>query len=333
MGTPYSSVAVSGFNSSPPSDDGTQTDANKVYWATIKTKLADPLNTAAAAINSALVAALAYDGVSKASDYTTVAGDNGRVIEIASTVSSAITITLGQVATVGTNYFLSVINLSTISQTIARGGSDTINKSLTSLTLPPLACVFLQANASGNGYDIIGSHGVIFGHPTIEGVTATGATGTGALVFGTSPSLTTPTLGVAAATSINFGQTALSYYGEGTWTPTVGGNATHSAQIGTYTRIGRLVYENASLGITTLGTGSATTVTGSPFSAAASPSGPAGQVAFWSTLAVNVLHLGCYRNGTSTFFVAQTAAGTSSSNNVAIFGNGATIQWSACYNV
>jgi hypothetical protein len=41
------------------------------------------------------------------------------------------------------------------------------------------------------------------GHPTIEGVTATGATGTGNLVFSSSPTLTTPTLGVATATSIN----------------------------------------------------------------------------------------------------------------------------------
>jgi len=138
---------------------------------------------------------------------------------------------------------------------------------------------------------------------------------------------------ITACPSINFGQTTLSYYGEGTWTPSLGGNTTYGTQVGTYTRIGRLVYENASLGITTLGTGSTTTVTGSAFSAAASPTGPAGPVAFWNSLAVNVLHLGCYRNGTSTFFVAQTAAGTSSSNNVAIFNDGASIQWSVCYNV
>jgi hypothetical protein len=43
----------------------------------------------------------------------------------------------------------------------------------------------------------------ITGHPTIEGVTSTGATGSGAFVFATSPSLTTPVLGVASATTIN----------------------------------------------------------------------------------------------------------------------------------
>lgn len=44
---------------------------------------------------------------------------------------------------------------------------------------------------------------VILGHATIEGVTLTGTTGTGQLVFSGSPTLVTPTLGVAAATSIN----------------------------------------------------------------------------------------------------------------------------------
>ena len=43
----------------------------------------------------------------------------------------------------------------------------------------------------------------ITGHATIEGVTATGATGTGKFVFDNSPTLITPTLGVATATSIN----------------------------------------------------------------------------------------------------------------------------------
>lgn len=43
----------------------------------------------------------------------------------------------------------------------------------------------------------------VTGRVTLEGVTSTGATGTGNIVFSTSPSLTTPTLGVASATSIN----------------------------------------------------------------------------------------------------------------------------------
>ena len=40
-------------------------------------------------------------------------------------------------------------------------------------------------------------------HVTLEGITSTGATGTNKLVFDTSPTLVTPTIGVATATSIN----------------------------------------------------------------------------------------------------------------------------------
>lgn len=56
--------------------------------------------------------------------------------------------------------------------------------------------------------------------------------------------LVAPALGVASATSINFGQDALNYYDEGTFTPrwtglTVVGTPTYTAN---YTRIGRMVF-------------------------------------------------------------------------------------------
>jgi hypothetical protein len=41
------------------------------------------------------------------------------------------------------------------------------------------------------------------GHQTIEGVTSTGATGTNKFVFDTSPTLVTPVLGAATATTVN----------------------------------------------------------------------------------------------------------------------------------
>ena len=55
--------------------------------------------------------------------------------------------------------------------------------------------ITLTPNGTGNV--------VLSGHPTLEGVTATGATGTGKLVFDTSPTLVTPVLGIASATTIN----------------------------------------------------------------------------------------------------------------------------------
>lgn len=47
------------------------------------------------------------------------------------------------------------------------------------------------------------------GHVALEGVTSTGATGTGAIVFATSPTLTAPTIGAAAATRVIYANNAI----------------------------------------------------------------------------------------------------------------------------
>ncbi len=79
---------------------------------------------------------------------------------------------------------------------------------------------------------------------------ATGTTGTTStnVVFSTSPTFVTPTLGAATATSINFGGTTLANYVEGTFTPTVLFSGTSaptypgSIETGNYTRIGNRVF-------------------------------------------------------------------------------------------
>lgn len=43
---PYSEVSITGYNSNPPEDDGTEASSNEVSWAKHKTKLGDPLKTA-----------------------------------------------------------------------------------------------------------------------------------------------------------------------------------------------------------------------------------------------------------------------------------------------
>lgn len=94
-------------------------------------------------------------------------------------------------------------------------------------------------------------------------ITSETATGTDAPVRATSPTLVTPTLGVASATSINFGGTALANYVEGTCTPTIAGSTgagvgTYDAQTCNYTRIGNRVTLNIRVGYSaTTGTGNA----------------------------------------------------------------------------
>ena len=57
---PYTSQSSSGYNASPPADDGSVVASNQVLWATIKTKLADVLKTFAEAINSAVLSAFSH---------------------------------------------------------------------------------------------------------------------------------------------------------------------------------------------------------------------------------------------------------------------------------
>ena len=58
---------------------------------------------------------------------------------------------------------------------------------------------------------------------------------------------------------------ALDEYEEGTFTPSVGGNATYHSQIGKYIKIGRSVTIKLEMQINVLGTGSTSTITGIPF--------------------------------------------------------------------
>ena len=104
-------------------------------------------------------------------------------------------------------------------------------------------------------------------------------TGTGNNVLATSPTLVTPILGVANATSIQFGSsTILNDYEEGTWSPGVGNLTvvgTFSSS-GTYTKIGRFVTVTATLSATTSVTGNAGNFfTGLPFTPARPTSGSA----------------------------------------------------------
>ncbi len=88
----------------------------------------------------------------------------------------------------------------TINATLTLAGTDG-----TTMTFPTTSATLARTDAANT----------FTGHQTIEGVTSTGATGTGNFVFATSPTLTTPTIGAATATTIN-GNTLTT----GTWTLT-----------------------------------------------------------------------------------------------------------------
>lgn len=76
----------------------------------------------------------------------------------------------------------------TVDNSVTLAGTDS-----TTITFPSTSATVARTDAANT----------FTGHQTIEGVTSTGATGTGKFVFDTSPTLVTPTIGVATATSIN----------------------------------------------------------------------------------------------------------------------------------
>jgi hypothetical protein len=121
----------------------------------------------------------------------------------------------------------------------------------------------------------------------------------------------------------------LNDYEEGTWTPSIGGNATYTIQTGSYTKIGKMVQATFYLTINVKGTGSNTQITGLPFTSAARTGGCA--VSYWLNTAVAVTYISAYTyNGTALDLYSATAAATGLTSNI-IFTNNTTIQGCITY--
>lgn len=93
MTVSYTQVTVTGYNSSPPSDDGTVSASNQVFWSTIKTKLADPLKTALDSIddNVAAAIALAETDINACETRLTTAESNISSLQTATTAANLLT--------------------------------------------------------------------------------------------------------------------------------------------------------------------------------------------------------------------------------------------------
>ena len=139
----------------------------------------------------------------------------------------------------------------------------------------------------------------------------------------TADGLTFPATQVASADP-----NTLDDYEEGTWTPSVGGTATYSAQRGTYTKIGKVVHFSAVLVVNTIGTGSITQVTGLPFTSAVLNDGNV-YVGYFGTIATSIVHLGGDINTSAvTINFYSTTAAAATTGGSAIFGNGAQVNFS-----
>lgn len=147
MGTKYPSQSASGYNSSPPSDDGSTTSDNKVTWATHKAKLGDPVKNLADAINTALVTALDVSVVVTSTNLTTDASHHLKPI----VCTSAVTISLCDATTAAVGYQVTVVNASSGLVTVTPvTGTDTLNGTAG-------GSIVLQKNASAT-FETLASH-------------------------------------------------------------------------------------------------------------------------------------------------------------------------------
>jgi hypothetical protein len=147
MSNPYTTQTITGYNQSPPADDGSQVSTNEIKWSNHKTKLGDPIKTLSEAINTELLSAFALtfgQTISAHSgDYTVVAGDRGKFLSVTGTT----TITLLAVATAGEGFPLVVVNTGTGVVTVDGNGAETINGDAT-VTLNPGNSIILNTNGT-----------------------------------------------------------------------------------------------------------------------------------------------------------------------------------------
>lgn len=161
MGTRYTTVSISGYNSSPPPDDGSTGSDNQITWSKHKTKIGDPIKNAVESIDSKLVTALNQESRSITSNDSAVAGDHLKTIEIASTVStSVVTLSLGDAASMANGYIVNVVNRSSYPQTIGRvTTADGINGTATNVTIASLQAMAFAVNSGATGYNILSGSG------------------------------------------------------------------------------------------------------------------------------------------------------------------------------
>lgn len=150
MGTKYSSQTSSGYNSSPPSDDGSTAESNKVKWSTIKTKLADVVKTLADNINSALVTALNTSARAVSANDSAAATDHWRTIQV---TTPSVTISLADATTMTTGYIVTVANQSSgdisVGLATATDTIDTVTNAVQTISAKHARTYIVNAAALG----------------------------------------------------------------------------------------------------------------------------------------------------------------------------------------
>ncbi len=119
-------------------------------------------------------------------------------------------------------------------------------------------------------------------------------------------------------------------YTTGTWTPSLGGTTSYTVQVGTWTKIGRLVFFNCILTINLIGTGSTTIVSGLPF---VPENVTFAVISVEAASATAIVSANAQINTNQTITItSRTVASVNTAAN-AIFGNNTAVRISGCFQV
>lgn len=154
MGAKYTTQTQTGYNSSPPPDDGSVQASNKVSWATmVKTKIGDPVLTLAQAINTALVTFTNFGSRAVSATDSVAAADHMKSLELTGTFTES----LPDATATGAGFIVTLRNISTGVITVALvTATDTLEGTANgTLLLAPGQFVTVKTNAGATGYYVI----------------------------------------------------------------------------------------------------------------------------------------------------------------------------------
>ena len=122
---------------------------------------------------------------------------------------------------------------------------------------------------------------------------------------------------------------ALNDYEEGTWTPSLGGNASYNFQSGFYTKVGRQVTLVFYLDVSSIGTGSTSTITGQPF--ASTTFAPASGVISRFTASNGSYVSASGQIGSSNIVIVGKTSASANTANISPFQNGTAMYMTITY--
>lgn len=230
-------------------------------------------------------------GVTLSSAGTALLVNNNATIQ--GTLTTVAIAASGQISTTVAGLGLSVTNNATIGGTLGVTGVTTLQNDL---LFSADAAHSIGADGASRPLDVFVARDGIYGRD-LEVVRNLFVDG-GQIAF---PATQVPSAGA----------NTLDDYEEGSWTPSLGGSATYTGRSAAYIKIGRMVIAWCDMTVNAIGTGSATTISGLPFTA---DRRGVGDVARISGAAVAAVSWRCYADSATVIFEALTAASTSSAS-------------------